>query len=182
MLQPNFDPFPILQTPRLVLRPVTRADAPALYEMRSDKTMMAMIARPVATRVEDVYELIDKIQTGTMANDLVNWAITLQTSDLLIGTIGYYRMQKEHYRSEVGYMLAKEHQGKGIMHEAITEVIRYGFETIKLHSIEAVISPENTASRRVVERAGFMLEGLFRESEFFEGKFISKAVYSLLAP
>ena len=182
MLQPNFNPFPVLQTPRLVLRRMTYADAPVLYQMRSDKTMMAMIARPLATRIEDVYELIDKIETGTVANDLVNWAITLPANDVLIGTIGYYRMQKEHYRSEVGYMLAKEQQGKGIMHEAITAVIRYGFETIRLHSIEAVIAPENRASRRVVEQAGFIQEGHFKESEYFEGRFISKVVYSLLAP
>lgn len=180
MLQPNFNPFPELQTPRLLLRPVTHEDAPALYAMRSDKSMMQMIARPLATRIEDALELIDKIQTGVANNEWISWAISLKNDEKLIGTIGYYRLQPEHYRAEVGYMLAKEQQGKGMMHEAITEVIRYGFETMKLHSIEAVIAPDNTASQRVVEKAGFVQEGFFKESEFFEGKFISKTVYSLL--
>lgn len=181
MLQPNFQPFPVLQTSRLVLRQLTMEDAPALYGMRSDKSMMAMIARPLATCIEDVYKLIETIQTGEANNDLINWAISLKNDATLIGTIGYYRMQKQHYRAEVGYMLAKEHQGKGIMNEAITSVIQYGFTTMNLHSIEAVIAPENTASRRVVEKAGFVQEGHFIESEYFEGKFIDKTVYSLLA-
>jgi [ribosomal protein S5]-alanine N-acetyltransferase len=180
MLQLNLDPFPVLQTARLVLRQITMEDAPALYKMRSDKNMMAMIARPLATCIEDVQKLIETIQTGQANNDLINWAISLKNDATLIGTIGYYRMKKEHYRAEIGYMLAKEHQGMGLMNEAVTEVIRFGFEVIKLHSIEAVIAPENVASQRVVKRTGFVQEGFFRESEFFEGKFISKTVYSLL--
>ncbi len=97
-------------------------------------------------------KLIETIQTGEANNDLINWAITLKNDATLIGTMGFYRMQKEHYRAEVGYMLAKAHQGKGLMNEAVTAVYPvFGFETIKLHSIEAVIAPEK---RRISESRG----------------------------
>jgi [ribosomal protein S5]-alanine N-acetyltransferase len=182
MLQPNFHPFPVLQTPRLVLRRITLQDAEALYEMRRDKEMMQHIARPLASCIEDVHRLIEVMETGTVGNNTISWAITLQTEDKLIGTIGFVRMKKEDFRGEIGYMLAGVHQGKGLMSEAVQAVVQYGFTITGFHSIEAVIAPQNTASARVLQKAGFVQEALFRENLFFEGKFLDSAVYSLLAP
>jgi [ribosomal protein S5]-alanine N-acetyltransferase len=182
MLQPDFYPFPVLQTPRLVLRRITLQDAEALYELRRDKEMMQHIARPVASGVEDVHRLIEIMEAATVGNNAISWAITFKAEDKLIGTIGFVRMQKEDYRGEIGYMLARPYQGKGLMGEAVQEVIRYGFIVIGFHSIEAVIAPQNTASARVLQKAGFVQEALFRENLFFEGKFLDSAVYSLLAP
>ena len=98
----------------------------------------------------------------------------------LLGIIGYYRIQPENYRAEIGYMLSPDHHGKGIIPEAVNRLIKYGFEDLKLHSIEAVIDPENYASEKVLQKCGFVKEAHLKESEFWEGKFLDKVIYSLL--
>jgi ribosomal-protein-alanine N-acetyltransferase len=118
----------------------------------------------------------DKIE----ANEGINWAITLKDDVQLIGIIGHYRIKPEHHRSNIGYMILPEHNGKGIVTEAIKAVVKYGFETMKLHSIEAVIDPENLASAKVLEKNGFVKEAHLKENEFFDGRYLDSVIYSLL--
>ena len=113
-------------------------------------------------------------------NEGINWAITYKGSPKLIGILGHYRIKPEHHRAEIGYMLHKEHNGKGIITEAVQEVVKYGFNEMKLHSIEAIIDPENFGSEKVLQKCGFIKEAHFKENEFFEGRFIDSVIYSIL--
>lgn len=77
-------------------------------------------------------------------------------------------------------MLNSSQQQQGIMFEAIQKVTAFGFDSMKLHSIEANINPENMASKKLLEKAGFTKEAHFKENYFFNGRFIDSAIYSLL--
>ena len=77
-------------------------------------------------------------------------------------------------------MLLPEYQGKGIISEAINEVVNYGFEVMKLHSIEAIIDPENFASEKVLQKNGFVKEAHLKENEFYDGRFLDTVIYSIL--
>jgi ribosomal-protein-alanine N-acetyltransferase len=101
---------------------------------------------------------------------------------VLIGSIGYWRLIKEHYRAEVGYMLNALLWRKGIMKEALNKIITFGFDELKLHSIEAHINTANTASAGILTSSGFIQEAYFKENYFFEGTFRDTKVYSLLVP
>ena len=180
MLALNFSPFPTLTTPRLTLRRLRPTDAPALLTMRADPAVMQFIPRPLMQSVAEVEAFIALINARTDQNETLNWAVALGSTDELIGTIGYVGFKPEHYRAEIGYMLHPSHQGQGLMQEALAAVLAYGFDQLHLHSVEAIIAPENTASARVLERAGFVKEGHFRENEFYEGKFLDAVFYGLL--
>jgi ribosomal-protein-alanine N-acetyltransferase len=182
MLTFNFTPFPTLSTERLTLRQLTSADAPALFALRSDPRVMQYIPRPQATSVADAAALIELMNEGMGRNELLNWGLALHASAEIIGTIGFYRLQPEHHRAEIGYLLHPALQGRGFMQEAVAAVLGYGFGVLGLHSVEGVIDPQNEASARVLTRAGFVQEGLFRENELWEGKFLDSAYYSLLCP
>jgi ribosomal-protein-alanine N-acetyltransferase len=120
------------------------------------------------------------IQDKIVSNEGINWAITEKGNPKMIGIIGHYRIRWEHFRSEIGYMLLPEYQGKGIITEAIQLLVDYGFNEMNMHSLEAIIDPENTASARVLEKNNFVKEAHFKENEFYEGKFLDAVVYSLL--
>ena len=77
-------------------------------------------------------------------------------------------------------MILPENNGKGIVTEAIKVVLKYGFDDLQMHSIEAVIDPENTASERVLQKNGFVKEAHLIENEFAEGKFWDSVIYSIL--
>ncbi|MBK5271444.1 MAG: GNAT family N-acetyltransferase [Bacteroidia bacterium] len=182
MLILNFNPFPILYTNRLLLRRVNEHDANELFNIRSDKEIMKYIDRPLAATIEDALQLIQKINDSMIAEDGITWAITLKDTKPLIGTIGFWRMEKEHYRAEIGYILHPAFQGKGLMQEALSAALNYGFQRMKLHSIMGNVNPENSASIKLLERNNFTREGYFKDSNFNNGKFLDTAIYTIINP
>ena len=98
----------------------------------------------------------------------------------MIGFLGHYRIQPENHRAEIGYMILPQYQGKGYVTEAIKAVMEYGFNQMNLHSIEAVIDPENYASEKVLQKIGFVKEAHILENELYDGKFWDTVIYSML--
>lgn len=183
MLSFNFSHFPQLETERLLLKQITNYDAPALFEMRSSKEVMKYIDRPLAKTVDDALALIKLITDSWRTNDGITWGIfTKEQPQQLMGTIGFWKIQKEHHRAEIGYLLHPSLQGKGIMKEAMQGILNYGFNAMHLHSIEANVNPDNTASRKLLEKLSFVQEAYFRENYYSNGKFVDSCIYSLLTP
>lgn len=183
MLQFKWDPFPELSTDRFLLRRLLPSDIQQMFILRSQKESMKFIGRPLAKSLQDVKELMERVETMFLNQEGINWAIVEKVNaSLLLGTVGYYRMKKEHFRAEVGYQLIKDYHRKGIMTEVLPCVVRYGFEEMKLHSVEADVNPDNTASMKLLEKCNFILNGKFEETFFFEGKFYDSAVFSILNP
>ena len=180
MLTLNLNPFPILHTERLTLRQITHNDTNEIFMLRSDHRVMKYVDRPMPKLPEDVTGLIQKMIDGINNNDSISWAISLQSDPELIGMIGFWRIEKENYRAEIGYMLHPDYQGKGIMQEAMTAVLDYGFNVMKLHSVEANVNPANEASIRLLGKNKFEKEAYFKEDFYFQGKFLDSAIYSLL--
>lgn len=180
MITLNFDPFPVLTTERLVLRKLSVADAPEILHQRSDPALIKYLDRAPCASLDEATAFIRMVNDNIDTNTSINWGITLKNEDRIIGTIAVWRIDKAHHRGELGYVLISEHQGKGIMSEAITAVVNYAFSDIKLHSLEANINPENTPSKLLLERHGFIREAYFRENYYNNGHFSDSAIYSLL--
>ena len=180
MLTINFTPFPNLETERLLLRRVNDNDANEIFALRSNPETMKYIPRPLVKSIDDALEHIAMIDAKIESNEGINWAITYKDNPKLIGIIGHYRIKPENYRAEIGYMLLPEYHGKGIVSEAVKEAINYGFNEMKLHSIEAIIAPENFGSERVLQKCGFVKEAHLKENAFYEGRFLDTVIYSIL--
>jgi ribosomal-protein-alanine N-acetyltransferase len=180
MLAINFSPFPNLETERFYLRRISKEDANEIFALRSNKEIMKYVPRPLAKTKENALEHIAMIDEKIENNEGINWAITLKNDPKLIGIIGLFRIHPEHFRSEIGYMLLPGHHGKGVVTEAVKEAVKYGFSTMKLHSIEAIIDPDNFASERVLQKSGFVKEAHLKENEYYEGRFLDTVIYSIL--
>jgi len=182
MLKINFKPFPLIKTPRLVLRRIRRSDVPEWFFLRSNKQVLKYIDRIHDKSEKQSLGHIKKLEKLEKAGDGINWAITLRGNDTLIGNICLFNIQRDHQRAELGYSLHPDHHGKGIMSEAIKPVLETGFRKYKFHSIEANVNPKNKASIGLLEKNKFRREAYFKENYFFNGKFLDSAVYSLLTP
>lgn len=181
MLTINFSPFPVLETERLILRRPTMADVDESYKYRSDPELMQFIPHRLAHKREDVVEAIERIDHLIDRNEGINWAITMKGENLLLGMVGFVRMNKDHHRAEIGYMLHAPYHGKGIIQEAFRAAVDYGFNEMKLHSIEAIVNCLNIPSKKLLERAGFSNDAFFKDYLHHEGKYMDVNIYSLLA-
>ena len=182
MLELNFDPFPVLETDRLVLRRITLDDATNYFSMRSHEDAMKHICKPLQTSIEETKTLIYKVNEMINFNDGLGWAVCFKNESKMIGSVSFHRIEKEHYRAEIGYMLHPDYWKQGIISEAVEKLIDYGFNTLKFHSIEAHIDPANIGSEKVLQKFNFVKEAYFKENYFFNGKFLDTAVYCLLNP
>ncbi len=181
MLKVNFNPFPELITSRLLLRRITTSDAKEIFFLRSDESVMKYIDREKEKSEEETIAHINRLETMINENSGLVWAIVLKNNpSLLIGSICLWKFQLEHYRAEIGYVLHPDFWRKGYMKEAINSVVRYSFDQLNFHSLEAMINPENLASAGVLEAVGFQREAFLKENYFFRGKFLDTAIYSLL--
>jgi [ribosomal protein S5]-alanine N-acetyltransferase len=162
---------------------MTLTDAPGVQHLRSNEEVMKYINRPLMRTIEEAEDWVKIIMDALAKNDGITWCICLKDSPgKHVGSIGLWRIEKENYRAEVGYMLEPSLHGKGIMYEALQTVIEYGFSNLKLHSIEAKIDPRNEASAALLRKTGFIREAYFKENYYLRGLFADTAVYSLLTP
>ncbi len=172
--------FPRLETERLVLRQIVPADAEDLFHIFSDEeTMRYWNCRPY-TSVGQARRLIDGMAEVTRRGAGIHWSIALRDDERLIGKCGYNEWRKAHRRGDISYIVARKHWGQGIVSEALSAMLEYGFDHMNLHSVEAGVTPGNDASTRMLQKLGFRLEGHLRENFLTEYGFVDSLVYSLL--
>lgn len=155
--------FPMLATPRLVLRQIEYRDGHAIFGMFSDLEATRFWGTPPWTRPEQSAPWIDRVHAAFEAREAIRWAITLRDSDGFMGTCTFFNVDSQNRRAEIGYILDRALWGQGVMREALTAALEYGFGEFGLHRVEADIDPRNAASVRALEYFGFAREGLFRE-------------------
>lgn len=172
--------FPIIETNRLVLRKIEAGDANSVFAYLSDKEVMKYYGLAPFENISDALSEIAWYQTIIDNKTGIRWGITLKEEDEVIGSCGFLNMVPEHYRTEIGYELSRNYWGQGIAGEALKAVVSYGFEHYSLQRIEALIEPPNLTSLKLVEKQGFIREGLLRNYEFTNGKFDDLYMYSLL--
>lgn len=175
-----FQQFPLLETPRLQLRNLQERDQPRLFEIRSHPEMMRYIGRPLMKEESDARALCEVIWQEYAEGKSLHWTMCLQGQDTLIGNILLHKLEREHLRAELGYLLHMDYWRQGLMLEATRRVIRFGFEDLGLHSLYARIDPANAASAALLEKLGFQRVACLRESFYFNGAFTDTVIYDLL--
>lgn len=101
--------------------------------------------------------------------------------DQLAGVISFNMINSHNQVAEIGYWLARDFQGQGIMTQAAACLVNYGFAELKLHRIQIRAATENRPSRAVAERLGFTWEGVLRETEWLYDRFVDHALYAVLS-
>lgn len=176
-------PFPVLETERLVLREITLDDATFWLRNFADPEVVELTAFEPPADLEGAKEEILRYALRPFAQGTgIRWGISFRGSNDLLGTLGYHQWVREGgNHARIGYEILREQRRKGLMTEAMRAVLDYGFDTMSLNRVEALIDPINVASIRLVEGLGFRREGVLRENTHFRGRFIDDAVYALLA-
>jgi [ribosomal protein S5]-alanine N-acetyltransferase len=180
MLEIKLAEFTALETANLILRKMTYEDTDTFFELRSDEYVLAFIQKNKPANKVEITNLIATINKEFDANNAFTFAITKKKDNSLIGTIGFWRIDKQNHRAEIGYALKTQFHRQGIMQEAIEACIQFGFTQLHLHSIEANILPNNEGSRKLLTNAGFEQEAYFKENYYFDGKFYDSVILSLL--
>lgn len=191
-----FDRFPALSTERLQLREVTLQDMDAAAELYGNSVMMKTRPGhnkhlPIQANKESreprfqereaiAYRIQEWFMTPYQEQRGIRFGIYLNNSNRMIGSCGFSHWDKAHYKAELVYELHPEYRKRGFLKEALGALTDFGFDTMELNRIEARIEGSNQADQRMLLSLGFRHEGVEREAEFADGKFIDIVWFSML--
>lgn len=171
---------PILDTPRLRLRPYEPRDVDDLFAMQSDPVVMRYWSYPPWTERAQAEAKLDEIATAMGRGEACPWAVADRSTDRLLGTCALFALVRDHARCELGYALTRAAQGRGLATEAVRRVLEYAFDVLRMERVEADVDPRNAASVRLLERVGFRREGLLRARWRVSGEVQDAFFYGLL--
>jgi ribosomal-protein-alanine N-acetyltransferase len=153
------DAFPALTSKRLTLRQVEPRDVAGLHACFGDRDAMRYWNTPPSVTPADTEKALGWLTKTTSPHDHLAWTVAEKRSDRCIGMVNYHHRESRNRRLEIGYIIAPEHQGKGLGTEAVRALLEHCTGALGMHRVEALIQPDNTASIRLVERLGFRCEG-----------------------
>jgi RimJ/RimL family protein N-acetyltransferase len=149
--------LPTLQTARLVLRALAESDAEAMHHFFSDEEAMTWWSDGPHKTLQ---ETADYVKVNATADRYLTWVITEDGSDAL-GWIAV--IPGREGVAAIGYNLRRSHWRRGLVGEALSEIIRHCFEDRGLRRLTADTDPDNAGSNALLEKLGFQREGYLRE-------------------
>ncbi len=173
--------YPKLNTKRLLLRGFQLSDAAVVQKLAGAYEVAETtlnIPHPYESGMAETW--ISTHQKQFENSSGVVFAVTLKESNDLIAAMGLGITQRFN-RAELGYWVGKPYWGQGYATEAATEVLRYGFQNLKLNKIYASHMTGNPASGRVIQKIGMEPEGLLKQHALKWDQFVDLAAYGILA-
>jgi len=172
--------FESLETERLIIRRLTKEDAPAIFHYASDPEITKYVLFPTHQTLEDTWKFLGTTLEKYEKKEVAPWGLAWKANNHLIGTCDFVWWDIINRKAEIGYILTKEHWNKGIMSEAVKRLIQFGFEEMNLNRIETRCNESNIASSRVMEKAGMSYEGTMRDALFVKGSYWNLRCYAIL--
>lgn len=172
-------PFPEIRTSRLLLRQFNDEDLLMVHKGLSDPEVVKYYGVSYTT-VASAKRQMKYFQNLEVRGTGIWWAVCSADNQVFYGACGFNNYQKQHRKAETGYWLLPDYWGRGLMVEAMSRIIQYGFEHLNLHRIEALVEPENIYSKNLLHSLNFMHEGTMKECEYKDGKFLDLEIYALI--
>jgi ribosomal-protein-alanine N-acetyltransferase len=157
-----FSVFPEINTERLNLREITHEDAESIYKILSNPEVIKYDTFELFTHIKQANGMIGWCNDAFKQKQAIFWGISLKNDSEIIGFCKC-EIEIPKVRADLGCDLRPEYWNMGIMTEALGAVSDFAFKTLNVNRIEAAVSTKNNSSIRVLEKLGFVKEGILRE-------------------
>ncbi len=179
MLENIFISLPTLETDRLILRKIKYSDKSDIFEYAKNPEVAKYVLWEPHREKIDTIAFLNIVYSAYNKNKAAPWGIQLKENSKIIGTVGFVKWDKEKKIGEIGYVLAKDYWGRGLITEAVKEVLKFGFSTMGLTKITAHCIAENVGSEKVLLKSGFNFDGLFLKHATVKGKLVDIKWFSI---
>ena len=180
-LDAAFEHLPALTTERLRLRQMRPDDAQAVFAFKSDPHVTRCYGQEPHLTDAETMAWIQKRMIDYGSRDCMFWVLTPKDDDIAIGECCFWNFAADLKCAEIGYELHRDHWNAGLMSEALAAVLKFGFEELGLHRIEANPLAGNERSQSLLLNLGFRYEGTLRERHWFQGRFVDQMCFGLLS-
>lgn len=158
-LRPPFVEFPVLKSDKIILREIRYDEAPDILEI-------LYYNQKNASNVTEAMKILKKVDFNYREGNSANWGIVIPDTQEIAGTIGYYR-GFQNDTGELGFVTKEKFRRQGLTFDAVSLLIQFGYEVMKLKKIVAYTSPDNFASQCLLKKLNFN-EGKMKETGYVE--------------
>jgi ribosomal-protein-alanine N-acetyltransferase len=168
---------------KVTIRKLKLSDAGELYKNVNDKEIARWtLTIPYPYPEEEAVKFIRKTHYQIKTNKGYVFGIVLKDTGKIIGAIGLIKINWTHKNAEAGYWIGRSYWNRGLMTEAIELLLKFSFEQLQLHRVNAYVFTENITSKRVLEKNGFQREGEVREAIYKYETWKNLLIYGILQP
>jgi ribosomal-protein-alanine N-acetyltransferase len=169
-----------IETERLILKNYSENDLGNIHKLKSDPMVWEFSTKVATTKIQDAKIHLESILRNYDENKCEFQAIFLKETGEYIGEAGILSFNKQSNRSVLGYNLIYKFWANGYATEITKALVKYLFEMEKVERIEALVGDGNGASRKVLEKSGFVQEGLMRNFAYINNKYINVYYYGII--
>jgi [ribosomal protein S5]-alanine N-acetyltransferase len=169
-----------IDTKRLFLRNYNEGDLKNVFEIQSDPQVWKYSSKVAVSKMDDAKTLLNSVLKNYAENKCDFQALFLKDTGEYIGEAGILSYNKQNNRAVVGYNLLPRFWGNGYATEITKALVKHLFETKKVERIEALAAEGNEASKRVLEKSGFIQEGLLRNFAYIRNKYVNVYYYGII--
>lgn len=181
MLDRAFINLPTLETERISLRKLQYSDQKDIFEYAKNPLVTEHLLWDAHQSEFDTIQFLNLVYEAYNHNNAGPWGIELKSIKKIVGTAGFVSWDREKKEAEIGYTIAPQYWNKGLVTEAVKEIIKFGFEKLNLKKINSRCKLENIGSYRVLEKSGFTFDGIIEGQLFMKGKLEDMKIYSFTA-
>jgi len=181
--RPSLSRSPLV-TPRLVLRPLEQVDEPDLWDAISanrEQLQRWLPWVPYNDSHEANQRYIEACLTDWDIGRALRFSIRLAETERLVGLVSLDNCVHIHRNCELGYWLCSDVWGQGYMTEASLACLRFAFTRLGAHRVRCAAATENHRSLAVIARLGFRFEGIAREAEYVDSRWVDHAIFARLS-
>ncbi|MFE8699570.1 GNAT family N-acetyltransferase [Cytobacillus sp. FJAT-54145] len=176
----NLKTIPVIETDHYSLRAMTKEDASAMFVFMGDNETMKFLTPHPVSNIDEMEKSIETSLDQFEVEKEIPWVIIDKKTEDVIGMFRLHKLHMWHQKAEMGVVLRKDYQNKGVMTEILSKVMEFSFLTLGLNRLVGDIFAKNNGSRKLLEKYGFHKDGVLRQTDFDGEEFHDTIVYSML--
>ena len=165
---------------RLRLRALKKTDAEDMFEYSKDPAVTCHLLWDPHPDPGYTLNYLKYVESQYRKHRFYEWAVIWEKTGKMIGTCGFNYFDRQNSRAEIGYVINPDYWNMGVATEAVSFILKIGFNDLGLNRIEARHMEGNDASRRVMEKNRMNFEGIMRSAVYVREEYRDVAVYSIL--
>jgi ribosomal-protein-alanine N-acetyltransferase len=169
-----------IETKRLLLKNYRLNDLDNIFRLKSEPLVWKFSTKAPTNNEDESKEYLENVLKSYIENKHDFQALFLKHTQEYIGEAGIISFNKKNSRAIVGYNLLPKYWNNGYATEITEALVKYSFDNEKVERIEALAVEENRASRKVLEKSGFVLEGLLRNFAYIDNRYFNVCYYGMI--
>ena len=170
----------IIESPRMILRPIKKSDVDDIFEIYSDVEMMQHHHLPALKTMEEAQNLTKSFIKGQNDKTMLKWAMELKENGKVVGNCGFSSFSEKDKKVQLDFDMSGKLKGRGLMREALLMILTFAFTRTDINRVEMLLESSDLRAQTLIKKLCFKKEGEMRQYKMRRGELVDMTLWGLL--